>query len=101
MGPVILAARFGDPAGGFFDTADDHERLITRPKDVQDNAVPSGGAMATTVLLRLAAWTGEGRYREAAERALGTVAPFLAEAAEGTGRPPRALPGGGARLPDP
>jgi uncharacterized protein len=34
--------------------------------------------MATTVLLRLAAWTGEGRYREAAERALGTVAPFLA-----------------------
>ena len=69
--------RFADPAGGFFDTADDHERLITRPKDVQDNAVPSGGAMATTVLLRLAAWTGEGRYREAAERALGTVAPYL------------------------
>ena len=34
--------------------------------------------MATTVLLRLAAWTGEGRYREAAERALGTVSPFLA-----------------------
>ena len=69
--------RFADPAGGFFDTADDHERLITRPKDVQDNAVPSGGAMATTVLLRLAAWTGEGRYREAAERALGTVSPYL------------------------
>jgi hypothetical protein len=34
--------------------------------------------MATTVLLRLAAWTGEGRYRDAAERALGTVTPFLA-----------------------
>jgi uncharacterized protein YyaL (SSP411 family) len=71
--------RFADPAGGFFDTADDHERLIARPKDPQDNAVPSGGAMATTVLLRLAAWTGEGRYRDAAERALGTVAPYLAE----------------------
>ena len=69
--------RFSDPAGGFFDTADDHERLITRPKDAQDNAVPSGGSMATTVLLRLAAWTGEGRYREAAERALGTVAEYL------------------------
>jgi uncharacterized protein len=69
--------RFTDPAGGFFDTATDHETLITRPKDPQDNAVPSGGAMATTVLLRLAAWTAEGRYREAAERALGTVAPFL------------------------
>jgi uncharacterized protein YyaL (SSP411 family) len=73
-----VLARFADPVGGFFDTADDHERLITRPKDPQDNAVPSGGAMATTVLLRLAAWTGEARYREAAERAIGTVAPYLA-----------------------
>jgi uncharacterized protein YyaL (SSP411 family) len=72
-----ILERFADQAGGFFDTADDHERLITRPKDPQDNAVPSGGAMATTVLLRLAAWTGEARYREAAERALGTVAPYL------------------------
>jgi hypothetical protein len=69
--------RFEDPVGGFFDTADDHERLITRPKDPQDNAVPSGGAMAATVLLRLASFTGEGRYRDAAERAIGTVAPFM------------------------
>ena len=58
-----VLARFADPAGGFFDTADDHERLVTRPKDVQDNAVPSGNAMAARVLLRLAAWTGDGAYR--------------------------------------
>jgi uncharacterized protein YyaL (SSP411 family) len=70
--------RFADPAGGFFDIADDHERLITRPKDPQDNAVPSGAAMATTVLLRLGAWTGEDRYRAAAERALASVAGYLA-----------------------
>ena len=69
--------RFADPLGGFFDTADDHERLVTRPKDVQDNAVPSGNAMAATVLLRLAAWTGEGAYRTAAERAIRTVAPLV------------------------
>jgi uncharacterized protein YyaL (SSP411 family) len=68
--------RFADPAGGFFDTATDHERLVTRPKDIQDNATPSGGAMATTVLLRLAALTGESRYREAAERALATTTPY-------------------------
>jgi hypothetical protein len=68
--------RFADPAGGFFDTADDHERLVTRPKDVQDNAVPSGNAMAAAVLLRLAAWTGEGGYRTAAERAIRTVVPY-------------------------
>ena len=72
-----ILARFADPAGGFFDTAVDHEQLITRPKDPQDNAVPSGGAMAATVLVRLAAFTGEGRYRDAAERAIGTVAGYL------------------------
>ncbi len=73
-----ILERFADPDGGFFDTADDHERLVTRPKDVQDNAVPSGGAMATLVLLRLAAWTGEPRYRDAAERALRTITPLAA-----------------------
>jgi len=81
-----ILARFQDPSGGFFDTAVDHEALITRPKDPQDNAVPSGGAMATTVLLRLAAWTGEGRYRDAAERALGTVSTYLARYPTGFGQ---------------
>jgi uncharacterized protein YyaL (SSP411 family) len=65
---------FADPAGGFFDTDDRHERLVIRPKDLQDNAIPSGNAMAVTVLLRLGTLTGEGRYRDAAERALGLVA---------------------------
>jgi uncharacterized protein YyaL (SSP411 family) len=73
-----VLARFADPAGGFFDTADDHERLVTRPKDVQDNAVPSGNAMAAQVLLRLAAWTGQGAYRDAAERAMRSVVSFVA-----------------------
>ncbi|HET7702551.1 MAG TPA: thioredoxin domain-containing protein [Candidatus Limnocylindrales bacterium] len=68
---------FADPAGGFFDTADDHETLVTRPKDPQDNATPAGGSMATLVLLRLAALTGEARYRAAADRALATVTAFV------------------------
>jgi uncharacterized protein YyaL (SSP411 family) len=72
-----ILEHFVDPAGGFFDTADDHEDLVTRPKDPQDNATPSGGSMATLVLLRLAALTGDGRYREAADRALATVTSFL------------------------
>ncbi|HYN69636.1 MAG TPA: thioredoxin domain-containing protein [Candidatus Eisenbacteria bacterium] len=67
--------RFADPDGGFFDTATDHERLVTRPKDVQDNATPSGAAMATFALLKLAALTGEGRYRTAAERAVAAITP--------------------------
>ncbi|HSS36760.1 MAG TPA: thioredoxin domain-containing protein, partial [Patescibacteria group bacterium] len=69
-----ILARFVDPDGGFFDTSDAHETLVVRPKDLQDNAVPSGNAMATIVLLELSALTGDGRYRTAAERALGLVA---------------------------
>jgi len=72
-----VLARFADPNGGFYDTRDDAERLVTRPKDIQDNAVPSGNAMAATALLRLAALTGEGRYRTAAERAIATAGAYL------------------------
>jgi uncharacterized protein len=71
-----ILSRFVAPDGGFYDAADDHERLVTRPRDPQDNAIPSGGAMAATVLLRLAAWTGDGRYQAAAERAIGTVSGY-------------------------
>jgi hypothetical protein len=74
-----ILARFGDPAGGFHDTADDAEALVARPRSLQDNAVPSGGAMAATVLLRLAALTGEGRHVDAAEAALGVVGAAPAE----------------------
>ena len=65
--------------GGFHDTADDAETLFARPRNVQDNAIPSGGAMATTVLLRLAALTGEGRYRSAAEAALPPIITLAAK----------------------
>ena len=71
-----ILTHFSDPAGGFFDTADDHEALIARPKDVQDNATPSGGGMSATVLLKLSAFTGDGRYLDAAGAAISTVAPL-------------------------
>ena len=72
-----ILARFADPAGGFHDTAADAEGLVVRPREVQDNATPSGSSMATSILLRLAALTGEPRYRAAAERALAGVGPYL------------------------
>jgi len=68
-----VLAHFGDPDGGFFDTADDAERLVARPRSLEDNALPSGNAMAACVLLRLAALTGEARYADTAEGALTLV----------------------------
>ncbi|MCW5873595.1 MAG: thioredoxin domain-containing protein [Anaerolineales bacterium] len=61
---------FADPAGGFFDTRDDHETLITRPKDSQDNATPSGNALAALALLQLHAYSGNSAWYDAASRML-------------------------------
>jgi uncharacterized protein len=65
---------FEDPNGGFFDTSKDGENLLLRPKDLQDNAMPSGNALACEALLKLAAFTDDGKYRDLAERSLGLVA---------------------------
>jgi uncharacterized protein YyaL (SSP411 family) len=74
----LMIAHFRDPAGGFFDTSDDHETLAVRPKGLQDNATPSGNAMAASGLLRLAAFTGEARYRDLAEEGLRLAQPQAA-----------------------
>jgi hypothetical protein len=73
-----MLASFAAPGSGFYDTRDDHESLIVRPQDFQDNAVPSGNGMAATVLLELAALTGDRRYAAAAESALAAMEPVLA-----------------------
>jgi uncharacterized protein YyaL (SSP411 family) len=56
--------------GGFFFTADDHEQLIARNKDLHDASVPSGNAMAATALLQLGKLTGKTEYLDSAARAL-------------------------------
>jgi uncharacterized protein YyaL (SSP411 family) len=64
----ILLARFADSErGGFFSTADDHESLIARRKEIGDHPIPSGNAAAAFGLLRLASLTGERTYEQAAE----------------------------------
>ena len=79
----VMLQHFTDPAGGFFDTSDDHETLVTRPKDLQDNAVPSGNALAATVLLKLYAFTGEDQYYKHAELMLSMLQGALAQAPTG------------------
>ena len=74
-----LLERFADDErGGFFATADDHERLVARRKELEDAPIPSGASAAAFGLLRLAALTGEAHYEAAALgaiRLLHTVAP--------------------------
>ncbi|HSM56687.1 MAG TPA: thioredoxin domain-containing protein [Candidatus Sulfomarinibacteraceae bacterium] len=68
-----------EQGGGFYDTSDDHEELIHRPKDVQDNAVPSGNAMAATVLLSLGLFTGKGHYWDVAQEAVAAMSGAMAQ----------------------
>ncbi len=74
-----ILARFSDSEhGGFFATADDHEALVARRKELEDAPIPAGPSAAAFGLLRLAALTGEQRYEEAALgvlRLLHVVAP--------------------------
>jgi uncharacterized protein YyaL (SSP411 family) len=66
--------------GGFWFTADDHERLIQRPKVYGDEATPAGNGIAAQVLARLGYLIGETRYLDAAERTLKAAAAMIDEA---------------------
>ncbi len=78
-------------ADGFYDTADDHEALIARPRSVQDNATPSGGSMMARVLITLAAYTGEARYEAAALDVLSPLATAMREYPQAFGEALNAL----------
>ncbi len=71
-------ARFRADGGGFYDTADDSERLIYRPAEVADGPSPSGVFAVAGALLSYAALTGSDRHRAAAQSALAGV-PALAD----------------------
>ncbi len=70
-------ARFRTGIGGFYDTADDSEKLIYRPSDVADGPSPSGTFAVAGALLSYAALTGSAGHRDAAAAALAGL-PVLA-----------------------
>lgn len=75
----VALDRFCDAErGSFFDTASDHEALITRPRDVTDNAIPCGNSLVADLLLRLSTITGESRGAELARRHCDSLAEALA-----------------------
>jgi hypothetical protein len=71
--------------GGFFQTGSDAETLVLRPKDLYDNAVPSGNSAAADVLLRLAHLTGEPDHERIGTSALRLVRDAMAGAPSGFG----------------
>jgi uncharacterized protein YyaL (SSP411 family) len=73
----IVLEKFADPTGGFLYTAEDHEQLITRTKELTDSSTPSGNALAATALLRLGKLLGRTEYLDAAERTLAAALPIL------------------------
>ncbi|HEV2075979.1 MAG TPA: AGE family epimerase/isomerase, partial [Thermoleophilaceae bacterium] len=66
-----MIERFADEEnGGFFETSSDHEQLVARRKDLEDNPIPAGNSSAAYGLLRLSALTGEHEYERRAEGVL-------------------------------
>jgi len=68
-----MLAHFSDERGGFFDTRDDHDTPLTRPKDLQDNATPCGNSLAAKALLQMAAYTGRIQWRDKAWAMFGLI----------------------------
>jgi uncharacterized protein YyaL (SSP411 family) len=63
-----------DEKGAFFDTANDAEQLITRPRDSTDNATPSGTSLAVELLLHLSELEHDEEYRRRAVYTIETLA---------------------------
>jgi uncharacterized protein YyaL (SSP411 family) len=83
---------FHDPeGGGFYQTGSDADELVLRPKELFDNAVPSGNSSAALVLQRLALLTGEANYEQAGVSALRLVRDLMRRAPTGFGETLSAL----------
>jgi uncharacterized protein YyaL (SSP411 family) len=75
-----MRERFADRnGGGFYYTASDHQALIARSKDAQDNATPSGNGMAATALLKLGRLTGRSDLEQTGYETLETLSGLLAD----------------------
>jgi uncharacterized protein YyaL (SSP411 family) len=82
----LLRLFWDDEVSGFYDTGSDHERLIVRPRNLFDNAVPSGASVAIETLLRLAVLTGRDEYRTRALAALRPMGDLMSRYPSGFGR---------------
>ncbi|MEU5843446.1 thioredoxin domain-containing protein [Rhodococcus sp. NPDC047139] len=76
----IALDRFADPErpGSWFDTADDAESLVARPRDPVDGATPAGASLIAEALLSLSALVhDDSRYADAAASSLSVASVLL------------------------
>jgi uncharacterized protein len=85
LADAMLDRFWDDGEGVFYDTAADAEPLVVRPRDIFDNATPSGNSVAVGVLLKLGRLLGEARYAEVGRRALEGLAEVMGRVSMGFG----------------
>jgi uncharacterized protein len=68
-----MVESYYDDESGFYDTHLDQQPLFMRPKDLQDNATPSGSSLAILALLLMSAFYGQGKWRDIAESILSSM----------------------------
>ncbi|HSG09003.1 MAG TPA: thioredoxin domain-containing protein [Longimicrobiales bacterium] len=73
----ILSRFWSEEEGLLHDTAHDAETLFVRPRDVMDNAIPSGNSLAAELMLRAGHLFDVERYRDAARRILAREAALV------------------------
>ena len=86
LADAMITGFWDEENGGFFFTANDHEELIVRNKELFDNATPSGNSVAADVLLKLAKLYGDERYERFALTALRLAASQIRRYPQGFGR---------------
>ncbi|HZA81616.1 MAG TPA: thioredoxin domain-containing protein [Actinomycetes bacterium] len=83
---AAMVELFADPDGdGFYQTGEDAEQLVVRPRELFDNAVPAGSSVAADVLQRLGRLTGDQDWERAGLGALRPVLGVLGRAPTGFG----------------
>ena len=86
LADAILELFWDEEEGAFYDTAADHEELVTRPRDVYDNATPTGNSVAVDVLLKLSVLLDREDYRKVAEAVLENLSGVVARVPGAFGR---------------
>ena len=82
----LLEHFWDDTSKNFFFTADNHEKLIIRTKNIYDLSLPSGNSVAAAAMLRLYHITGEKKYLDVSIKVMESLAMMAAENPFGFGQ---------------